>query len=268
MQRYPREGVGRLRKQKISNKGKAVIIAVCVALLAVSAGVAVWVFRDDGGASGPLPSDGSTPSGQEEHIPGTVPDANIIVDQVDSQLVCDSIASFTGVFVEDGSDTPVENVVSILVTNRSDRFLDMGELVYDVEGQSARFVVTGLPPGKSAWVMESSGMVFDPDRSMLLQDTSASFREDAVSYTEDISFYFDGTMLIAVNDTDAVLENVSVCYKTLHTDGNYLGGITYMVTYDVLEPDVPAEAMAGHYTQDSTHIVRVSWQEPHSDDGG
>ena len=69
-------------------------------------------------------------------------------------VVCKQFSSFSGQYVEDGSDVLVENVASMLVTNKSDRFLDLATLEYEIDGKKATFVVTGLPAGKSTWVME------------------------------------------------------------------------------------------------------------------
>ena len=68
-------------------------------------------------------------------------------------------------------------------------------------------------------------------------------------------------MLTAVNNTGEKLEGVFVYYKTLHTDGNYLGGITYMTTFGDLEPGEKKTELAGHYDKDKTEIVRIGWKE-------
>lgn len=178
-----------------------------------------------------------------------------------ADVYCLRAAILSGQFVEDGNDLPMEGVASILVTNRSDQFLDLAKMTYDIDGRTATFIVTGLPAGRSAWVMESSAMTANENSTFNYVDCLASFRENAVAHTDKISLYANGTTLTAVNNTDQTLTDVFVYYKTLHTDGNFYGGITYSVNFGTLEPGGSAQSIAGHYTEDATQIVRIGWQE-------
>lgn len=174
-------------------------------------------------------------------------------------LVCRQYARFSGQYVEDGRDELVENVAAILVTNKSDQFLDLATLTYDIDGQIAVFIVTGLPAGRSAWVMESTRMVIPDDAVFTFAETVTSFRDGVVVDTEEVSLYADANLLTAVNNTDRTLEDVFVYYKTLHTDGNFFGGITYRVDFGTLEPGASAQTLAGHYSGGDTEIVRIGW---------
>ena len=171
------------------------------------------------------------------------------------------VVRFSGQFVEDGSDELVEHVLAILVTNVSDRFLDLGTVSYDVGGETASFVVTGLPPGRSAWVMESSRMRVNKGADPDYIGCVTNYRSGVVSQTADITLRAEGNQLIAVNNTGATLENVFVYYKILHTDGNFFGGITYLVDFGTIEPGGTARSIAGHYQEGKTEIVRIGWQE-------
>lgn len=177
------------------------------------------------------------------------------------ELVCSKFSSYSGEFVEDGSNIPVENVASILVTNKSDRFLDLATIEYVIDGKEAAFVVTGLPAGKSAWVLEEHGMVITGPGNYKCVDKNASYKDGVVSKTDKITLVAEGNNLTAMNNTDEKLEGVFVYYKTKHTDGNYLGGITYMVTYGDIEPGGKVTKLAGHYDSESTEVVRIGWKE-------
>lgn len=170
-------------------------------------------------------------------------------------------ARFSGQYVEDGRDELVENVAAILVTNSSDQFLDLATLTYDIDGEDAVFVVTGLPAGSSAWVMESSRRVIPDDAAFTFLECVTAFRSNAAADTSQVSIYADANMLTAVNNTDRTLENVFVYYKTLHSDGNFFGGITYRVDFGTLEPGGSAQSLAGHYSGDDTRIVRIGWAD-------
>lgn len=175
-------------------------------------------------------------------------------------ITCDEFAIFSGQFVEDGRDELVENVAAILITNQSDRFLNFAVLSYDIDGETGLFVVTGLPAGESAWVMEITELNVNHDAVFTYLDCMSSFRDSVISHSDEVTITSDGNMLIATNNTDKTLASVFVYYKTRHTDGNFFGGITYAVEFGTLEPGASAEKLAGHYEEGTTEIIRIGWQ--------
>ena len=176
------------------------------------------------------------------------------------RLRCDQFSIFSGQFVEDGRDELVENVAAMLVTNVSDRFLDIATVQYDIDGQSATFVVTGLPAGRSAWVMEANRMTVTPDSVFTYLNETTSYRDDISASSDLVSITTDGNMLTAANRSDETLEGIYVYYRTVHSDGNFFGGITYLVNFGTLEPGESVETMGGHFSENS-EIVRIGWSE-------
>ena len=206
------------------------------------------------GTAADVPETQSTEPGDEQPVsPMTVPP--------EQQLICEDYGLFNGAFVEDGSDEPVQNVAALLVTNGSGQYLDLAKLIYELDGQEAVFMVTGLPAGGSAWVLESSRMTASAESEFCHKSTVTSFRDHAVNTLEGVDLEFNGTMLRATNTTDKTFKALTVYYKVLHDDGNYLGGITYMTAFGDLEPGQSAEKLAGHFQSDKTHIVRIGCQE-------
>lgn len=204
-----------------------------------------------------LPTDTSKdPADPETTQPITQPTA-----PPEQQLVCEGYSLFSGTFVEDGSDEPVQNVAALLVTNGSNQYLDLAQLIYDIDGRKAVFTVTGLPAGGSAWVLESTRMTASADSQFIHKNTVTSFRTEAVNTVEGIDLAFNGTMLKASNNTDQTFRSLTIYYKAIHTDGNFLGGITYMTTFGDLGPGQSAEKLAGHYQADKTQIVRIGYLE-------
>lgn len=175
-------------------------------------------------------------------------------------LTCDDFALFSGQYVEDGRDELVENVAAILVTNQTGRFLDFASLTYDVDGQTVTFVVTGLPAGRSAWVMAQDQAKATGSSVFTYVDSVTSYRDDVVAETDALTITSEGNVLSVRNNSTGTLENVCVYYRSVHSDGNFFGGITYLVSFGTLEPGASAESMAGHYDPDNSEIVRVGWQ--------
>lgn len=176
------------------------------------------------------------------------------------KITCDSFGRFSGQYVEDGRDELVESVAAVLITNRSNEYLEYATLTFDIDGAGANFIVTGLPAGASAWVLEAGKLVIVSGADFIYQDCVSSFRDDIIVSSDKIALKADGNMLTATNTSSETLKNVVVYYRVLHTDGNYLGGITYTANFDTLEPGASTEVLAGHYSADDCEVVRVSWE--------
>ncbi len=210
------------------------------------------------------PSDTQEPSswpteGEDPYADPKQPPAEV-------QLSCDYAAAFSGSFVEDASDKSVKNVASILITNKSDRFLEYARLDYEIDGKPAVFEVSALPPGRGAWVMESNAMTVTDDSELVYIDAMTVFIDDVVSNPEELTIQYGANMLRVINKSAQTLENVTVYYKVVHKDGNFFGGIAYRVNFGTLAPGEASEKIAGHYKEDWTSIIRVTWQESAGDE--
>lgn len=176
-----------------------------------------------------------------------------------ADLYCEEFISYSGPFVEDGTNDNVENVLALLLENRSDEYLEFATITYDVDGETAKFVASGLPAGAKAWVLETNRMEAKADSQFEFLECESTFRDDAVLTTDKLEVSYKDNELIVKNITDDVLKNPCVYYKNINSDGYYLGGITYMIGFDTLKPDATAKKQAGHYTENSA-IVRYSYQ--------
>lgn len=195
-------------------------------------------------------------SGGKNDPPATEPAPEVEIPL--AEITCDQYSIFTGQYVEDGRDELVYDVAAILVTNQSDRFLEIATLTYQIDGREASFVVTGLHPGQSAWVLEANRMTASSDSVFTYVDVATGFRDDVTTSTDKLKITADGNMMTVKNTSGTALKEVYVYYKVLHADGNYLGGITYRVSFGTLEPGASATKLAGHYSSDA-QVIRVSW---------
>lgn len=177
-----------------------------------------------------------------------------------AELYCLEITSYSGPFVEDGKSEDVENVAAILVENRSQQFLDYATITYYVGGKIATFNVTGLPVGKKAWVLEKDRLQLDGTHSFEFLDCESVFKKDAVTSTTDIAVETKGNTVTVKSKTGNTLKNVCIYYKNVNSDGNYLGGITYMLNFGTLSPGQTVQKESAHFGENS-QIVRFSFQE-------
>lgn len=176
-----------------------------------------------------------------------------------ADLYCHEILTFTGAFVEDGSNEQVENVAAILIQNQSDEFLDRAVVTYDLGDKTATFVVTGLPSGATATVLETDRLTLDGTETFLEPECTYAFKQDAITSTEDVTVTAEGNVLTAENNTEGDLKNVCIYYKNLSSDGTYLGGITYMLSFGDMQSGERVEKSAAHFSERS-QIVRYSFQ--------
>lgn len=176
-------------------------------------------------------------------------------------IAINEFGSFSGEYVEDGSNIPVENVAAVRITNRTDRFLEYAQITLMISGKKATFIVSALPPRRSAWVLEANKMTITEAENFEYIDSITSYKDNIISETDKIKLSFNGNLLKAANTTQSTLKNVTVYYRTLHSDGRFLGGITYKVTFGTLPPGESIEKIAGHYKMESSEIVRIDWQE-------
>ena len=188
----------------------------------------------------------------------TEPPEEAVLEQV--EVTCDQYSLFDGQYMEDGRDELVYDVAAILVTNRSDRYLEIATFTYEIDGREATFVATGLHPGRSAWVLEQNRMTVHEKSRFTFVDFVTGFRDEVVTTTEKIAVTAAGNMMSAKNNTNAAIEDVFVYYKLKHEDGNYLGGITYRVDFGTLEAGATVTKLAGHYDAETAEVVRVSWK--------
>lgn len=177
-----------------------------------------------------------------------------------TDLVVENIGQYTGQFIEDGSDKPVVNVLSLLVTNNSNEVVQYAEINLKVNGnKNAVFKVTNLPPKTSTLVMESTGKIeFNKDDKYTYVD-SIQAKLDKMSLLEDkikITKQEDGVIGIK-NISGKDLDTVYVYYKYFQQGGAYLGGITYRVKFENVKAGATVEEKTSHFSKNSSDILMV-----------
>ena len=258
-----------MSKKKQDMRELLMLIPVALVILSI---VCVLVFRN---CDFPDPDSEPETLDTGQTLP-TSPSVNFEPPEIDPDIAlrqppekikisCDQVGIYTGEFVESGRDEPVEDVALMLLTNKSDKYLEYAKLTYEVDGHTATFVVTGLPAGKSAWVLESNGLKATSTSKFVYVDATTAYKDHVVRAPKELDIKFGNQMLKLTNLTEEPLENVVVYYKVMYTDGKFLGGITYKVSFGTIEPGQSVEKIAGHYNNDWAQIVRVGWQESTSE---
>lgn len=174
-------------------------------------------------------------------------------------LICVEISRFNGGFVEDGSGKKVQDVAAILVANNTGKFLELATVTYKVGDRTATFKVTGLPSGRRAWVLESSGMSIKEGDELILEDCEETYNPNAIETSDLLSVSRQGKSLTLTNTSDKTLSNVVVYFKNTLEDDTFMGGITYYMVFGDMAPGATFTQTKDHFGN-SSEIVRFTYQ--------
>lgn len=194
--------------------------------------------------------------GSDYHGSGDIGHAGILTD--DPNLVLEYVGRYNGSFVEDGSDDPVANCLSVILTNNSEKTLQIASLTLLVNGQDeASFVASNVAPGASVMVMESTRREYQKGDQFTLESTAVGFLDEASLMKDKFQITGEDGKLTVTNLTKESYEKIYVYYKYIQLGGAYLGGITYRVPVENLGPGETVEVVAGHWQNGSSRLSMV-----------
>lgn len=171
-----------------------------------------------------------------------------------------ALEGVSGLYVEDGTDEMVENVMRITLENSGTETIQLMDVVLTARtGAEYIFRVTTLLPGAVMTVQEQNRAAYDP-----AVDVVAARTENVALFDEPLSMHED-ILAITASDYSITVENVSgadfpggrVFYKTV-ADGVYQGGITYMITIPELAPGESIQRDSQHFLQSRSELVFVT----------
>ena len=216
---------------------------------------------------GSAASDGETSGGdsaaRSDSEEGTSSDsAAPAVILSDPNLTVEAIGSYSGNFLEDGSDEPTANVAAMLITNNSDQMLQIAEITFQVnEKDTAVFKVTDLPAGTSTLVLEANKREYSEEDSYTYGETAAGYMEQPSLEEDKFELVTEDGKITLKNKTDQAYDKVYVYYKYVQIGGAYLGGITYRTPFENVPAGGEAEAAASHFNPESSKIMAVQIQQ-------
>ncbi len=209
--------------------------------------------------SGPAESDSS----QQKDQPATdteEPQVSSAMETFSADgLRITGIRGYTGIYMEDGSDEIVSNVMMILLENTSEQDLQLARIDIQYADFTAEFEVTNLPAGESAVLLEKNRLNMPEDDCISIEARNIAFFQTPMSLMEDTFEITGGNGYLDVKNISdsATGGKVYVYYKHASSDLLY-GGITFRAT--VNEPIAPGETiriLTNHYTADNSRILAV-----------
>lgn len=203
------------------------------------------------------PTQTDTPSeATEPPVPETTAPPKL-VQPADGKLVVARTGRFSGVDPENGADEDVTDVAALLIVNTSDQVCQYCTLSYTVDGKAAVFLLSELPAGKAAWVLESSGLTVGEDAKFTYEDDVSIFREADAAWLDGVSVEGDNGSITVTNTSGADYPLVTVYYKLIREDDTFLGGIAYRITVNDLKAGESRTLPAGHYYKDACQVVGI-----------
>lgn len=189
------------------------------------------------------------------------PDSNIPTESapmlLDQGLYIVHVGNYSGKYVEDGSDSQLENFCAVMVENRSGKAVQLLQFKITSGDHVYEFRLTTLPAGERAIVQDLNRASFVGGEATMTADVEVCVFFDAEpSLYEDV-FAISGTErgIELRNLTDVAIPGpIYVYYKTRTADG-YFGGITYRVTIPGLEANATYSASVSHFWPGSSQVM-------------
>lgn len=181
----------------------------------------------------------------------------LVLDEGNISVV--SMQGVSGLFVEQGKQDKVENVVALTVKNNSDKMLEYGVISFRVnEYERADFKISALPAGESVLVMETLARPYSKDDKYVIDysvnQTYFSY-SDASTSSDKVKITANGSDISIKNLTDKVL-STTVVYKYYQND-LYYGGIAFRGQFENIASGETMTKTSSRFDDANCRIVNV-----------
>ena len=250
------------KKNKAIRPGRlALWLGIVIALVALILVGSLWIYLEKFGfptAEQTDPTDKTTAATEQtEPIQlNAVEEVNI---DLGNGLEIVDVGSYTGIYMEDGSDEVVTGVLMAMVTNNSDDDVQLLNFTLTGNGQTASFSLSNLPAGASVVVLESSRMSYAQGFAQAEVLNYAKFAEPMSLSADQIEVSaFEQAMNITNISGQNITGDIVIYYKNSAADMFY-GGITYRVRIEGgLKAGELRQIMPSHFNTDSSTIVNIT----------
>ena len=241
----------------LKDKIKWVILIPVVIIVAVSIFIIV---------SQETPSDPNVnePSTLQPSTQSTNPDGSISLPYAipGTNLVIQSIRSYDGVFLEDGSNRDVTGISAMVLVNNGKTGVEYAQITLNQGNTVLQYKATSIPAGATLVVQEATAAKYVDSKytscNANVAEATTFEMSDSLVKVEEIE---NGTLLVT-NLTDETIPCVRVFYKFAFEKGKiYVGGITYAAELTELEPSQSKKLTASHFSANSSEVIMVRTYE-------
>lgn len=173
----------------------------------------------------------------------------------DADIKIQHINSYSGIFIEDGSDVEVDNVAAIQVKNTSKKALEFAQIQIYNGNKKLVFDVSSLPANSSAVIMEKNKAPLD--KSITYGGTTGGYT-DKLEKASTIKYQkVDNNGIKVTNKSDKNIPCVRIFYKYKSSEGYYIGGITYTAKINNLKAGASQTIYPSHFDSDGGEIMMI-----------
>lgn len=173
------------------------------------------------------------------------------------------IKSYSGPFVEDGSDEEKENVMAVVIKNTTGKHIQYMTFRLISGENEYLFKVTTLFDNSAVTVLESSGAAYTEDKIDRVELTqSVVFSSAPTVHPQELEItVMDGLMNVKNISGEDIEGNTYVYYKL--TDGDdWFGGITYRASVNGgLKNGEIRQIPANHFKKDTCKVVFTEYEQ-------
>ena len=169
------------------------------------------------------------------------------------------ISSYAGMYMEDGSNEIVSNVLMAVLENTSEQDLQLARIVVEYADFTAEFEVTNLPSGEKVVLLEKNRHSATDEAYQNIQVKNVVYFPEAMSLQEERLRITgsNGTLMVENISGEDIPGDIYIYYKHSAADLLY-GGITYRVAVrGGLKAGQSNTVIAGHYTPDTCRILQA-----------
>lgn len=169
------------------------------------------------------------------------------------------IGSYTGAYVEDGSNEVVSGVLMAVVTNNGTQTVQYAQFQLTDGENTAAFSLSTLPPGESVVVLAQKRMAYTAGMTQATVQNVALFQAEPTLCQDKIKIQaLDGALNITNISGEDITGIVVVYYKNSSADMLY-GGITYRVVISGgMKAGEIRQLTAAHFSTFGSRIMFVT----------
>lgn len=177
-----------------------------------------------------------------------------------SDLELQGIGRYAGLYLEDGSDDIVSNIMMVRVKNTGEKDLQLAKLRIKYADFTAEFEITNLPAGRTVVVLEKNRHTYVEQKHV-----SASL-ENVVFFQTQMDVFadkfeltgLDGVLNVKNISGSDISGDIYVYYKYFARDELY-GGITFRAKINGgLKDGEIRQVSAGHFDPDECIVVNIT----------
>lgn len=254
-----------LRKKKKKNNA----LPICLLLILLAAGIGcLWLLSRNRNPQ--VPDQGQEITATEgSPAETTAPVAVEITEPEDTTIELSNglrilhIGGYAGIYMEDGTDEVVSDVMMLVLENTASEDLQLARIYLQYADFTAEFEVTNIPSGAKLVALERNRHPETAEKYQSVEVRNLVFFQEPMGLSQERIRITgtNGSLIVENISGQDIAGDIYIYYKNSATDLLY-GGITYRVSLrGGLAAGESSGVIAGHYSPDNSRILWVDCGE-------